>query len=394
MGNGEKGSNGGDNGDGKPDLSDLKSRLGLDRESDERKGEANRGQRDRKQKSEASSEPSRPRSGSASEPSERAKQKRASDGENRRGPDQTPSGSKRPGPKPSGPPDEQSPLSGDELDAVGQSIFSPKIISFTVIAAIVAGIIGMLAGQTMKTRELVEAQRDDAARIHEALAPLVDKFKKVRSKLNELDLEKANFEAAKTLAEYDLAPESNLLGGDRLLLGKKAIDFITAYVTEARMLENLLDRHDQFTNEVDKNQLQQLMEDEKIAGDDQYAVLFDYRYVASKSGRDDYIPKSGALVKIPPKYVDEDKKLTPNDEGKVLARRLASAEERMIPVRSLIPVPKQNLVRTGGPNALQRYQERIGHMRRHTKKMSEYVDQMLGRLQKIKNRDSAPLIEL
>jgi flagellar biosynthesis chaperone FliJ len=253
-----------------------------------------------------------------------------------------------------------------------------------MVGLLLVGVVfGWVASSSMQNREIYNARSDDAARIHEALKPKVATLDEAKKLIGQFKPTEPNYELNQKLADLEIAPDGNLLGGNRLLLGPEIIDYVTSYTVDASMLEQMLDEHAKATK-ADKKELEQLVKGNEVVKKDRFAVLFDYDHLAQRSGSEDYMPKQGRLVTV--------SELEKDDDGKIEVELLNSDRTVKTNIQGILPLPKGDILDTGGPNALKRYQQRVGRIQRQLLKFENYRGTMMTKLKELGSQDSAPLL--
>jgi hypothetical protein len=242
---------------------------------------------------------------------------------------------------------------------------------------------GWIAANSMQNRDVYNARSKDAARIHEALEAKLANLDEAKKLAKTMQPTEPNPELNEKLAALELAPEGNLLGGNRLLLGPEVIDSVTNYTADARLLERMLDDHERLTK-ADKKELEALVEGNEVVKKDQFAVLFDYDHLAKKSGSEDYMPRKGQLVTVPSLEKDED--------GKIEVELLNSDRTIKTPIQGLLPLDKGQLMKSGGETALNRYQMRVARINRQILAFDQYRKGMMTKLESLASMESAPLL--
>jgi hypothetical protein len=274
-------------------------------------------------------------------------------------------------------------LDSEDLKAAGGSTFSPMMLMLFGALLIIGVIFGWAASSSMANSGLYNSQTADAARIHEALVPKVAEFEKAKAAIAKLSPTKVDFEAAAALAEFDFAPDGNLLRGNRLLLGPKLITDLTAFTVDSNMLKAMLAEHHYMTNTVDKEELKKIMENNELLDKERFAVLFDYDHLAANSGGDSYMPKPGRLVTVTSMKKGED--------GKIEVSLLNSNDTVKTLVQGILPLAKSDILKSGGPNALQRYKKRIERIQRMTVEVDQRTGPMMTSLKELGSREPAGL---
>lgn len=235
----------------------------------------------------------------------------------------------------------------------------------------------------MGNSAVYNSQTADGARIHKALEPKVEEFNKAKGLVAKLSPEQPDFENAAALTELNFSPDANLLGGSRLLLGAQLITDLTAYSVDSAMLSEMLVNHDNMTNNVDKKELEEIQQNNELLQKDRFAVLFDYNHLKKHSGSESYSPRPGRLVNVTSMDKDE--------EGKVEVAFLNSSKTAKTTLEGLMPLQKSDILKSSGPNALQRYQKRVERIKQLTARLDKRVNPLMKGLKNLSERDSAGL---
>jgi hypothetical protein len=270
------------------------------------------------------------------------------------------------------------------MEAAGGKTFSAPVLILLGVMAVVGVTFGIFISNSMKTREIREARSQDAARILEEIKPRLQAYDSVKKTANELNPSEPNFDAAASMADQNISPDGNLLGGNRLLLSPTAIDHVTSYTVDSNMLAQMLDEHDRLTNEVDKKELKQLAENSEVVKKDKFALLFDYGHLAKTSGDENYVPKPGRLVTV--------KSLEQNEEGKITVELLGSDKTVDTRIQGIIPITKSEMMKTEGPNAAKRYADRVKEIQRQIARIEKYRASLTTELEELANLEAAPLL--
>jgi len=274
-------------------------------------------------------------------------------------------------------------LDDDDLKAAGNATFSPMVMGLLGAVLLVGVGFGWAASTSLGNSEIYNAQTADGARIHGALEPKVAEFQKAKGMVAKLSATEPDFESAKALAALDFTADGNLMGGGRLLLGSKLISDLTGYSVDAAMLTELLADHDNMTNNVDKQELEAIAQNNELLDKDRFAVLFDFNYLAKNNTSDTYSPRPGRLVNVMSMEKDED--------GKVEVSYLNSSKTSKTLLQGLVPLEKGELLKSDGPNALQRYQKRVDRIKKMSDRLDNRVNPLMSSLKTLGERDKAGL---
>lgn len=274
-------------------------------------------------------------------------------------------------------------LDEEDLKAAGDATFSPMVLGLLGVVLVVGVGFGWAASSSLNNSSVYNAQTEDGARLHTALQPKIEEFNKAKAMVAQLSPDSPDFEAAEALSKFDFAVDSNLLGGGRLLLGPKLIGELTGYNVDSAMLTEMLVDHHNMTNNVDKKELELIQQNSEVLDKDQFAVLFDYRHLSTTSGSDDYSPRPGRLVTVTSLEKDE--------EGKVEVEFLNSSSTAKTLLQGLLPLQKSDILKSSGPDALQRYKQRVERIKVMTERVDNRVNPLMTDLKTLGDRPSAGL---
>jgi len=274
-------------------------------------------------------------------------------------------------------------LDEEDLKAAGDATFSPMVLGLMAAVLVVGVGFGWAASSSLNNSSVYNSQTEDAARIHKALEPKVAEFNKAKGLVAQLSPDTPDFETAEALSKISFTVDGNLLGGGRLLLGTKLIGELTGFNVDAAMLTELLADHQNMTNNVDKKELELIQQNSEVLDKDHFAVLFDYKHLSTTSGSDDYSPRPGRLVTVTSLEKDE--------EGKVEVEFLNSSSTAKTLLQGLLPLQKSDILKSSGPDALQRYKQRVERIKLMTERLDNRVNPMMTGLKTLGDRASAGL---
>ena len=225
----------------------------------------------------------------------------------------------------------------------------------------------------------------------ERVEPKIEASKDVAKKVASLDPTSPNFEAASALAAMEFAPEPGVLGAGAAYVGGDNVYNVTEFQGKALAFKQLLTRHDYMTNKVDKEELEQLVQgNELLQGNKNFAVRYNYKQLVNhlKDQGDDktYKPLPGSLVLIDEFKVD--------DDGQVGYQSLSNNQKVTESVRGIIPIEKTEIFKTGGQNALQRYERRVKVLKYYAQDLEKATTGIVDGLGELAHRGEAPLLQL
>ena len=412
--------------DNKPDLSNLKSRLGLsksagktkesqdDEASSKSAGGASRdGQQNvSSQKAPASSAPQQqrqPQQAASAQPAQPAQPaepaqpaqpapRKAGPPPGAKGPPPTAMSSKEPKKA------EPTPSRSVDLDATGVddvgledldggSMFSPPVLVLFAVLAMVGIVFGFLAAQSNQTRAVEQTRIDDATALQERLEETVEEFYAAQEIIDGLDPMNVDFEAAEQLGELNFNYDPRFLPGNRILLGDRIVGPLHEYIADARWLHQLAVEHSRATTGADREELEAFISDREEALDegDQVAVVFDLpnlqRHFIQDEEPSEYNPLKGRLV-----GVAEDAE--PNDDGQIEVFVFAAGSSDRVDVRSLVPIVESDFLDIDTDNAMQRYSSRVAQMQDLADELDSDIERLMEAVSETAEADSPPLFTL
>ncbi len=279
-----------------------------------------------------------------------------------------------------------------EYDLDQGGMFSPPVLVVFAVLLIVGLIFGFLASQSCQTRSIEQARIDDASQLQEQLEPRIADFASAHEIIQGLDPTDVDFQAAEQLGEYNFTLEARSLPGNRILLGDQIIGPLHHYMAEAHQLNQLMNEHARATTRSDREELEAFIEEqEKVGEGERIAVVFDLRYLQRHFMADEepheYSPLQGRLVSIA-----EDAE--PDEDGSVRVHVLASDAPDTLDIRSLVPIVPQDFIDVDTDNAMQRYARRVSQMQELAEELEKRVTRLESSVDEAANADPPPLLTL
>jgi len=247
--------------------------------------------------------------------------------------------------------------------------FSKAVIIIFALCFIGGLVFGYAASTSMFQNEINSARVSDATGLKETFSKKIAAFNEALPKIMALNDTTVDFAAAEALTKSDFVVGGNLLANNRILIGQVAIDQITSYTTDSQLLGAMLLEHNRLTNTVDKEELEQLKEDNKILEADFFGVIFDYKHALKSGGDEGYLPKEGTLV-ISRGPVE-------GEPGKLKVEYPGSGNEGTVDMVGYIPIGKSQILKSGGANATTRYQWRVRQIKFQADKISKYSENVI-----------------
>lgn len=260
---------------------------------------------------------------------------------------------------------------GNDIDAA--PVFSKGTLVLFAICLVVGSVFGYAASTTMYTNEINSARSADAQKILDVVKPKVEAFREAIPKIAALSETAPDFEATKAIGT-EFALDGSPLGGPRVLIGQAAIDSVMTYAIESQMLAAMLKEHERLTN-ADREEIEQLAKDNEILENQFFGVTFDYVHALKNGGEANYVPKEGRLV-IGRGPVE-------GDSSKIKIELPGSGQESEVAIQGYIPIGKQQIMRSAGQNALTRYQSRVRQIKFQSQKIEKALEGVTASLQAV-----------
>lgn len=274
----------------------------------------------------------------------------------------------------------------DDTPIAEPPMFSAPVVGLLVAMLAVGLGFGYLTSKSFQQRALYDAQTGDAEKIRTALKPKLEGLDAVVPKLEALAPASVDFESAKALSEADFTVNGNILTGGRILLGPDVVDALTTYLTEATLLKRMLADHNRLTNTVDRDELQQLAAGNAAVERGMVAVVYNYKDVVKRAADPAFQPAVGRLVTV--------ESLERDAEGKLEFKFLNTDRRDKVEFQGLIPLNKEELMKTSGDNALQRYTRRVREIQDQARRVAQHVPRLREGLNGLADRPAAPLLKL
>lgn len=288
--------------------------------------------------------------------------------------------------------DEDEDIDLGEIDLDQGSMFSAPVLVLFAVLAVVGTIFGFLASQSFQTRQVEQTRIDDAQQIQERLVELQEEFSAAHEIISGLDAMDVDFDAAAELEEFQFVYDPRFLPGNRLLLGDQIIGPLHRYMADSERLFRLMVEHSRATTRSDRDELEAFMEEREAVGEDQQvAVVFDLpalqRHFIADEEPHEYQPLKGRLVRI-----DDDAE--PDEEGMIDVHVFASDAPDTLDIRSLVPIVESDFIDVDTDNALQRHQQRVDEMQELADELEGRLEGLMESVEETATADPPPLFTL
>lgn len=272
-----------------------------------------------------------------------------------------------------------------------RAVFSPAVLGLIGGVLIVGLVFGYMFAQSSQARDLFDKQTEAAKGLVEMLEPKVDASKQVVALIASMDSSKPEYDKTTKLNGIKFVPEEGTITSKTVFLGGSIVYDTTTFMSKALTFKQLIKRHADLT-EADKEELDSLMTGNELLGSDKgFAILYEHNQLLdhTKAERDasKFKPKPGRLVSIDEFKVSE--------EGKVAFTHLNSENGGDWPVFGIIPLEKNDLLKTAGQdNALARYKRRVDTLKRYALDLDKHVKGVVQPVKEVAERGGAPVLQM
>lgn len=272
-----------------------------------------------------------------------------------------------------------------------RATFSPAVIGLLVGMLVLGLVFGFMYAQSSQARALYENQTAAAQELHEMLKPKVEESKKVVALINKMDSTKPQFDLTTQLNEIDFVPGPGTITSKTVFLGGSIVYDTTTFMSKATTLKQLIRRHDDLTT-ADKEEIEKLVQgNELLQGNDQIAIIYNHKALI------EFVEKKKDAKSYRPtngKLVTFSK-FEPNDKGDVEYNILNSNSKGEWSALGVIPIDKTDALKTAGQgNALQRYKRRVDVLKRYALDLNKHVSGVLEPVEAVATRGGAPLLQM
>lgn len=279
------------------------------------------------------------------------------------------------------------PIMSDRDLNVTDSTSMDKGISIKMIAgALVVTLIGLAFGYAVATvqndRQLVEMRKNDANAVREKLTPKFAAFKKAHAMIKGMSEKKADGKLATALNEIDFKAGAGIFGSNKLLLGPVTAKLVQ-YTVDSTALKSALKDHDRTTNKIDAEEISKLLKNNEIIKQ-RLGVIYDYKTAAKKSEKEGATNKPGQLVQLIKK--------SENDKNKLVVKAIGGASEVEVDSRQFIGIPGKDVLRMNGKNALSRYEFRVKMLKYKADLINKYLTSLDQALAEIVDSGETPIV--
>jgi hypothetical protein len=260
----------------------------------------------------------------------------------------------------------------DQVDLDGGSMFSIPVLILFLVLFVIGGAFGLFFAEANQSRQIETTRINDAQSM---LDDLEDRFAALGQALEiigSMDPTEIDFESAEALAELEFWVDASIYPTNRMLMGEEVLRPLNEYVAESNVLTYLIEEHHALTSRIDREELEAFKEHADGLDDDrQLAVVF--------------FPGEGVLV-----LVDEEEEPDENEEVSVYV--IANSSTDRVNHQRVARLDVNEFYQIDADNALQRYSRRINRLQHHADEIGGRLEQIESSLGDLASSDPSPLL--
>ena len=247
------------------------------------------------------------------------------------------------------------------------------MIGALVVAAVIGAVFSWALNSSLTANQLIEIQENDAMRLRDAVKPRVAAFEELATKINSMSNSAPQFDLVEELSKAEFAVAGSILTTVTIPLPGTTMDNVANYAADTIQLQQMISDHRRYTNDVDKEELLKLIEDNKAVQENMgFGVLINPETIAENYKKDDYRPPMGMLVGV---------KSMVEDQKRVEITILPAGDVRQVPYAEFVGLDPSAILKAGGQNALARHSLRVRNLKFQVHKISQYTTAMLDSLE-------------
>ena len=274
------------------------------------------------------------------------------------------------------------------------SILSPPVIGLLAVLLVMGLIFGYLASQSLQSREIADARINDAQQLESELAEYFESADEALALIDGLESGTVDFESAERLAELDIEVNPRILPGNRILLGDQVIGPLNRYMGLTSAMQRLMEYHGRVTSGIDRDELESIVDQqEKLDDDEHIGVVFDLYELRLHMAR--MANEEAEIEDYDPlagRLVTYAKEPEIDEEGRVDIHVLASNAGDEAEWMSLIPIVPEDFIDIETNNALNRYDHRVQELQRYAEELSRLRGSVEQSVQEAASAERPPLL--
>ncbi len=263
-------------------------------------------------------------------------------------------------------------ISLDQVDLDGGSMFSLPVLILFGVLFVIGGAFGLFFAEANQSRQVETTRINDAQSMVEELDERFEALRQGLAIIESLDPMEIDFEAAEALAELEFWIDAGIYPNNRMLMGEEVLRPLNQYVAESNVLTYLIEEHHALTSRFDREELEAFKEHaDGLEDDKELAVVF--------------FPGEGVLVLV-------DKDVEPDENEEVPVYVIANSSTDRVNHQRVARLDVTEFYKIDADNALQRYSRRINRLKHHAEGLEGRLDQIESSLGDLATSDPSPLL--
>ena len=246
-------------------------------------------------------------------------------------------------------------------------------ISLAVVVGVFTLVIGFTIGDSLTTRQLLNAQIDQAVMVRERLNPLLDQFESIAQVVERMAHDRVDWDRVEALPLELPGVEAGALLSVNPPLPDAVTRLMGNAVVDLGDFFQLVLRHRDATLRRDQANLKAIEDGDAFSKQQYFAVIF--RPLDPKTPVMGYIPPEGSIVAITGKP-------EPNEKGDdmLIGLRTRAGKDKTTSVRNIIRLNREDVVGSKG-SVMDLYTRRVQTLRQRMKVIRGYVPSLREQLQ-------------
>ena len=272
---------------------------------------------------------------------------------------------------------------------VGLGLPAP-IMALMGILLVMGLFFGFMAAQTMQVRDLENRRIGDAQRVQDYLEPRLVALTEAVEIIEGLDPLNPDYDAVRRLSQLEMAIGAEALPNNRILLGRQIVGPLHQLSAQSNLLQERVREHHALTARVDRAEIEALKahQAEQTSEEGQLALALNLgQYAGFQQNPTEFRPPTGRLVMVTDPEQDEEGMI----EIKVLYRE--GERQRVTPI-SVLMINEGDLLLSDGENALKRYERRVRALKSQVDTITRRIEPLRQAVAEVASQEGPGLLAL
>lgn len=262
------------------------------------------------------------------------------------------------------------------LNAVEKGQKGVRPVFFGAVAsacAVVAGVMGFMAGTGSIQRELLSNQAKEAVVVRDRMLPILQKFEELANVVEPMSLDKVDWQAIQAMPQDLPGVDAAGILSTRVPLPAEVMSSLGKAVADMNQLFQLAVDHRSLTLARDKPELEAMEKGASFSSNQYFAAV--YTPLDAKTPALKYVPPEAQIVAVVDKPHPDEK-----GENNVIKVKYRGGQETEVPLQRIVIVPKTELFEGGRQNVLSLYRHRVEYMKLKIKSIRTYASNLKEKL--------------